>query len=201
MQNLLTLFGVLSFLAALVGAILPRFVLPFFPREKRTRIRALGIYLPAMIIFFILGTAFAPKDEADVYLDQLKAEAEIADKEYAPRRAEAAKQAPVIVKHSPERIAASREAVRELYAQLMAFKDDPVFHQKGFGTGLPYTHSWLQRVQQVDGEMSIKKGYSLNLASSAGYLRQLGMEYMRSHGQENQYTRTFRGYVEEGLAE
>jgi hypothetical protein len=48
--------------------------------------------------------------------------------------------------------------------------------------------------------MTTENGYTLAQASASGYLRQLGMEYMRSAGRENQYTRDFRKFVEEGLA-
>jgi hypothetical protein len=201
MHFIFILLAMFTFGSLVLGLFAPRLVLPYLSPEKRTRTRALGIYLLSTVLFIAVGAALTPKDESDVYLDRLKAEAEIADREYASRRAETAQKAAPAVKHSPERIAANRDTVNELYAQLMAFKDDPAFHNTGFGAGLPYAHQWLQRVKQVDGELSVKNGYPLALASSAGYLRQLGMEYMRSRGQENQYTRDFRKFVEEGLAE
>jgi hypothetical protein len=201
MHVIFILLAMFAFGSLILGLFAPRLVLPYLSPEKRTRLRAVGIYLASTVSFFALGAAVTPKDKGDAYLDQLKAEAAVADQEYAERRADPARKAPAIVKHSPERIAANQEAVRELYVKLKAFKDDPAFHETGFGAGLPYAHQWLQRVNTLDGEMSVKNGYPPALASSAGYLRQLGMEYMRSRGGENQTTRDFRTFVEEGLAE
>ena len=58
-----------------------------------------------------------------------------------------------------------------LYKELLAFKGKKDFHAQGFGAGGPYS-SWLVRVN----------------AAGLGDLRQMGMDYMRSKGQETEYT-------------
>lgn len=194
MSMLLSFLLLAALVAAILGLIKPGLVLPFLASKHRTRPKAFGLYAAVVVLCALLLPAVAPKNEADVYLAQLKEEAKEAEKMKSTATA-----SPAIAKASAEQISADRETVRNLYAQLMQFKDDPKFHQFGFGAGLPYAHQWLQNVKEVDSHMSLKKGYSLSLASSAGYLQQLGMEYMRSSGQENQLTHDFRGFVEEGL--
>ena len=201
MQNLFVLLGLASFLAALVGLFVPG-VLFFVRLEKRTRLRATGVYLLGAVACLVLAVAVAPKDEGEEYMAQLKAEAQVADQQYAERRAAAAPVAVPKVRPqvAPEQMEAKREALRGLYQELMQFKDDPAFHQMGFGVGLPSTHRWLQDVTALDKDVSFRKGYPMQLASAPGYLRQLGMEYMRSRGSENKDTRAFTQFVEEGLA-
>lgn len=188
MTVLLFLLVFIAMAAAVLGLIKPGLVLPFLAPEKRTRFKAFGLYAAICFLCAMLLPAISPKDESDAYLAQLKEEA---------MQAEQTRPAAQAV--SAEQINADREAVRGLYARLMGFKGDVEFHSKGFGAGLPYAHQWLQEVDAIDSRMSIKKGYSLPLASSAGYLRQLGMEYIRSGGIETAQTRDFRQFVEEGL--
>lgn len=193
MYILLTLLSLVALVAAVFGLFKPSLVLPFLALEKRTRLIAFGLYAIVFVLCVLILPAVAPKDESDAYLAQIKEESKQIEKpKAAPAR-------PAVKKASPEQIESDRETVRRLYAQLMKFKDNADFHQKGFGVGLSYTHKWLQDVKSVGSHMSLPKGYPLPLASSAGYLRQLGMEYMRSGGQENQHTRDFRRFVEEGL--
>jgi len=191
----LSLLLVLVLAAAVLGLIKPALVLPFLAPEKRTRPKAFGLYAALFVLGIFALPAVAPKDDADVYIAQLKEEGKQAEK----ARPASAPQ-PAVQKASAEQIVADRETVRKLYAQLLRFKGDAKFHELGFGAGLPYAHQWLQSVKEVDSHMSLKKGYSLPLASSAGYLRQLGMEYMRNGGQETAQTRDVKQFVEEGLS-
>jgi len=193
MQILLSLVCLAALLAAILGLIKPAMVLFFVKPEKQTRLKAFGLYAGVFVLGILLLPTVTKPDTSDKYLAQLKEDAKQTEQaQTQPPKTE-------MKKATPEQIAADRETVRGLYSQLMQFKDDTEFHQKGFGAGLPYAHKWLQNVKEVDSRMSLKKGYSLALASSAGYLQQLGKEYIRSHGQENQQTRDFRKFVEEGL--
>jgi len=192
MDIVVVLLALIALVAAVVGLVKPDWALFFMQADKRSRPKAFGLYSIMFIACIFILPAIADTsgdDEGDVYVAQLQEEAKQAVKEFK------------IVKSSPEQIAADREEIRLLYTSLMQFKDEPEFHEKGFGIGLNYTNEWLEDVKRVDSRMSVKKGYPLALAASAGYLRQLGSEYIASKGHENQLTRDFRKFVEEGLAQ
>jgi len=193
MDILIALLALAALVAAILGLIKPGLVLPFFAPEKRSRIKAFGLYAAVFIVCALLMPSTTPKDESDTYLAQLKEEAIQAEQKTTQRPKVQ------VTKASKEQIAAARENVRGLLSQLIGFKGDTVFHQRGFGAGNPYAHKWLKAVKAASSQVTLKKGYPIELAASTGYLLQLGMEYMRTKGNENNSTRTFRQYVEEGL--
>ena len=89
MYILLTLISLAALVAALLGLIKPGLALPFLAPEKRTRIKAFGIYAAVFILCVVTLPAFAPKDESDEYLAQLKEESKQADADYDQKRASA----------------------------------------------------------------------------------------------------------------
>lgn len=202
MSIFLNLVAVIAFVALIIGLIKPAWVLPFFHVEKRTRLKVLAIY-SAVYFLAVLSMPPAPKtDETDDYLANLQQEAKMADKEQEKKQAEAPK--PSVTNKRPkvtsDQIVEVTQELTDLYNQLLLFKDDPAFHQMGFGTGLSYTHNWLKRIEKLNDTVTTKNGYPMSLSICAGDLLQLGKEYMRSKGTENKYTRDFRKLVEDGLA-
>ena len=79
-----------------------------------------------------------------------------------------------------------KHRLRELYLELMNFKDDPKFHRFGFARGYKYSR-WKKRVellrQQTDYKLLLKEGVVV------GDLLMLGTEYMVNGGRETDYTR------------
>jgi hypothetical protein len=194
MHILLTLVSLAALVASVLGLFKPKLVLPFLAPEKRTRIKAFGLYAIVFVVAVSLIPAVSPSTESDKYLTQLKDEAKQTEQMNTTPTTPAS---PAAIPS----VAEGREALRNLLDMLMQFKNDPEFHQMGFGAGLPYTHHWLSMVKELDDQMTTANGFPVALATTPGYLRQLGMEYMRSQGQENQLTRDFRQFIEEGLAQ
>ena len=79
-----------------------------------------------------------------------------------------------------------RHRLRELYLELMNFKDDPKFHRFGFAPSYKYSR-WEKRVellrQHPDSKLLLKEGVVV------GDLLMLGTEYMVNGGRETDYTR------------
>jgi len=79
-----------------------------------------------------------------------------------------------------------KHRLRELYLELMNFKDDSKFHRFGFAPGYKYNR-WKKRVellrQHPDSKLLLKEGVVV------GDLLMLGKEYMVNGGRETDYTR------------
>jgi hypothetical protein len=91
---------------------------------------------------------------------------------------------------SSEKIKAHRERpilseARQLYLELMRFKNDPLFHKVGFAAGNKYS-DWLDRVGKLSEDSRskslLKKGIPLE------DLRNLGLEYFKSGGKETSFS-------------
>lgn len=90
--------------------------------------------------------------------------------------------------------------MRGKYDELKQFKNDPEFHRVGFGRGHRYYREWLKPIdERIDsiGAPAPKELFEEGVA--LGDLSSLGMEYMRTNGQENEVTRAFDEYVREYL--
>jgi hypothetical protein len=92
----------------------------------------------------------------------------------------------------------ARVELKALYQELISFKDHRRFHEMGFGAGNKEANGWLKKVQRLNDKLS-PQSYPFLLCAATGYLRQLGMDYMRSKGLENKDTIARTGYVKEGL--
>lgn len=84
-----------------------------------------------------------------------------------------------------------------LLEDLITFKDDPAFHYYGFGGGGPYKE-WLNAARELarspaGKEILLTRGFAL------GDLQMLGLEYMKSTGNETEYSRWARSRITEGL--
>lgn len=75
---------------------------------------------------------------------------------------------------------------RELYLELIEFKDDPKFRQVGFAPNYKY-NKWKRKVEILrkspDSKLLLKEGVVV------GDLLMLGLEYLGNGGRETYYTR------------
>jgi len=80
--------------------------------------------------------------------------------------------------------------VRQLYLELMSFKDDSTFHKVGFATDNKYSN-WMDRLGKLNEDSRSKglrkKGIPLE------DLRDLGLEYFKSGGKETAFSRFANG--------
>ena len=87
-------------------------------------------------------------------------------------------------------------ATRELYLELLSFKDDKKFHEVGFGTCCKY-NEWLQVVDKVKEKWSSinssvsvaerMKDENINLSTSISYIRIIGMRYAKHNGTNDKF--------------
>jgi hypothetical protein len=80
--------------------------------------------------------------------------------------------------------------VRQLYLELMSFKDDSLFHKVGFASENKYSN-WLDRVGKLT-EDSRSKGL-LKKGIPVQDLLNLGLEYFKSGGKETPFSRFANG--------
>lgn len=94
-----------------------------------------------------------------------------------------------IQEYSKEDIEKYKREVKQSYENLLSFKDDKEFHEKGFGKGGKY-HEWFEKIQeQVKSPMSkivIREGLVV------GEIQSMGMEYMQSKGKETTAVKLFK---------
>jgi hypothetical protein len=80
--------------------------------------------------------------------------------------------------------------VRQLYLELMSFKDDSTFHKVGFAPDNKYSN-WMDRLGKLNEDSRSKglrkKGIPLE------DLRDLGLEYFKSGGKETAFSRFANG--------
>lgn len=83
------------------------------------------------------------------------------------------------------------KSIFKSYNELMSFKNNNSFHQFGFGLGGPY-HQWLLNAQKLSNNplhRELYDRYGFGVLS----LEQLGQEYVKTRGMENDFTITLRG--------
>lgn len=98
---------------------------------------------------------------------------------------------------SEEGAEAAAEALQSLYADLKQFKDDPQFHQVGFGQCCEYFR-WKQKVEALSathGRAILKRA-----GFAPGDLVQLASAYAKSRGRETDLTRRLKAPIENGLS-
>lgn len=99
-------------------------------------------------------------------------------------------------KQEPSETAAGRQFLKSKLAELDSFKSDPKFHYFGFGTGGPF-NSWLKSIESKRDAA----GFSFLERVAVGFLQMLGLEYMRTKGRENDYTRYAREQITQAMQE
>ena len=95
-----------------------------------------------------------------------------------------------------EALKKAKDEIRILFTELLTFKDNNDFHTKGFGQGSKY-NSWIKKVQNMKNEKTQK--LLIGLGFVPGDLEMLGFEYIKSKGQETDYSLWIKKTIEEGL--
>ena len=85
-----------------------------------------------------------------------------------------------------------------LYEELHSFKDDPDFHEVGFGRCCRF-HDWQTRVEALQSSAGLETLADVDVLP--GDLLTLGMEYLRSEGRPTEYTEIMEPHYASGLAE
>jgi hypothetical protein len=99
--------------------------------------------------------------------------------------------------NEPTEFSANTKELLTLYQELHSFKDDPNFHEVGFGRCCRF-HDWQTRVEALRSKAGLETLADVGVLP--GDLLTLGMEYMRSKGRPTEYTETMEPYYESGLA-
>ena len=97
----------------------------------------------------------------------------------------------------PTEFSANTKQLLTLYEELHSFKDDPTFHEVGFGRCCRF-HDWQTRVEALQSKAGLETLADVGVLP--GDLLTLGMEYMRSKGRPTEYTGTMEPHYESGLA-
>ena len=97
----------------------------------------------------------------------------------------------------PTEFSANTKQLLTLYEELHSFKDDPTFHEVGFGRCCRF-HDWQTRVEALQSKAGLETLADVGVLP--GELLTLGMEYMRSKGRPTEYTGTMEPHYESGLA-
>ena len=82
-----------------------------------------------------------------------------------------------------------------LHKELHSFKDDPEFHQVGFGACCRF-HEWQARVEVLRSETKLETIMDIEVVP--GDLLILGLEYMQSKGRSTEYTKTMEPLYKAG---
>ncbi|MCZ0935704.1 MAG: hypothetical protein OXJ54_11025 [Gemmatimonadetes bacterium] len=97
----------------------------------------------------------------------------------------------------PTEFSAHTTQLLTLYEELHSFKDDPNFHDVGFGTCCRF-HDWQTRAEALQSSAGLETLADVGVLP--GDLLTLGMEYMRSKGRPTEYTNTMEPHYALGLA-
>ena len=97
----------------------------------------------------------------------------------------------------PTEFSANTKQLLTLYEELHSFKDDPTFHEVGFGRCCRF-HDWQTRVEALQSKAGLETLADVGVLP--GDLLTLGMKYMRSKGRPTEYTETMEPHYESGLA-
>ena len=90
----------------------------------------------------------------------------------------------------------AKEEIQELFNDLLAFKNNSDFHTNGFRDGYKY-NSWLKQVQKMKNQENDK--LLIGLGFVPGDLEMLGFEYIKSKGEETDYSSWIKKTIEDGL--
>lgn len=85
---------------------------------------------------------------------------------------------------------------RELYLELMEFKNDSEFHRVGFRRCCQY-YNWMQKVEELRKDPNAK--LLLQEGVVVGDLLMLGLEYAKKGGRETDYTKYINQQFKEAL--
>ena len=91
----------------------------------------------------------------------------------------------------------STKQLLALYQELHLFKDDPEFHEVGFGACCRF-HDWQTRVQELQSRTNLETLMDIDVVP--GDLLVLGLEYMKSKGSPTGYTQTMEPKFRSGVS-
>ena len=89
---------------------------------------------------------------------------------------------------------AGNPELKKLYYELMEFKGDAEFHRVGFGVCCKYK-KWQLKVEALRNNKTLTMLEKI----AVGDLLMLGLEYMKTKGKENDYTKFARESIAESL--
>lgn len=89
---------------------------------------------------------------------------------------------------------AGNPELKKLYYELMEFKGDAEFHRVGFGVCCKYK-KWQLKVEALRNNKTLTMIDKI----AVGDLLMLGLEYMKTKGKENDYTKFARESIAESL--
>ena len=91
----------------------------------------------------------------------------------------------------------STKLLLALYQELHLFKDDPEFHEVGFGACCRF-HDWQTRVEELRSRTELETLMDIDVVP--GDLLVLGLEYMKSKGSPTGYTQTMDPKFRSGVS-
>ena len=152
----------------------------------------------------IVDAAWKYQDAANATLDTTLSEGQAV-------REETAREQERVERTAEERTALSSDSTSEehagfsentkrllaLYQELYLFKDDPEFHQVGFGVCCRF-NDWQKRVVELSSRTKLETLYDVGM--TPGDLSVLGSEYLTSKGQPTNYSLVFEPQWEAGIA-
>jgi len=99
-----------------------------------------------------------------------------------------------LAQDSPKQAIISK--TRELYLELMKFKNDSEFHRVGFGRCCKY-YKWMQKVEELEKDPNAK--LLLQESVVVRDLIMLGLEYAKKGGRETENTKYINQQFKEAL--
>ena len=99
--------------------------------------------------------------------------------------------------HARAGLSNDTQEIKTLYEELKKFKDDPKFHEIGFGRCCRF-YKWMERVKPLRSKKRAR-AILMEVGFFPGEVLQLGMEYLKTKGRPNSWTKEMKGNIGKGL--
>ena len=119
------------------------------------------------------------------------------DKDEQPKQEVQAEPAAAAPADSAAEFSENTKLLLALYQELHLFKDDPEFHEVGFGACCRF-HDWQTRVEELRSRTELETLMDIDVVP--GDLLVLGLEYMKSKGSPTGYTQTMDPKFRSGVS-
>ena len=119
------------------------------------------------------------------------------DKDKQPKQEVQAEPAAAAPADSAAEFSENTKLLLALYQELHLFKDDPEFHEVGFGACCRF-HDWQTRVEELRSRTELETLMDIDVVP--GDLLVLGLEYMKSKGSPTGYTQTMDPKFRSGVS-
>lgn len=189
--KLVALLGLACIICAVLGLFFPG-RLGFF-MKKPTRSRTVAVYLCALMVLTMLHDGLSRMEQHDLTAAATQTEVQAAveelglsDDSAGTVQDSAARESTAPGDAGQPGNADAAATFRALHAELLAFKNDPALHAKGFTPGSPHA-GWLQRVREADAHFDALDQFSAGVLF--GELARMGEDYAKSGGSGTEYTR------------